>query len=182
MIIDFGCIATQFAGAIIPASGDSSAIALAQKIIFGGLVAQLIALLAFFVMTRRQHQTLRGGERHDAEHPKTGSRRKYTGNISAVQVSNVTMNIVDISWKKHFRALEAATVLLAIRSLVRLVEYAQGFSGFVASHEVFIYLFDALPMCTITILFVALHPQGLMRKAKQYEEKQDRMALVALDA
>ena len=49
---------------------------------------------------------------------------------------------------------------------MRLVEYAQGEGGFVLSHEVFIYLFDALLMFLAVVTFLVLHPSRLIRDAK----------------
>jgi hypothetical protein len=52
---------------------------------------------------------------------------------------------------------------MIVRSIVRAVEYLQGQGGFVISHEVFIYLFDALPMFLVMLLFAVIHPGRLVR-------------------
>ena len=49
-------------------------------------------------------------------------------------------------WKKHMVSLYIVSVLIFVRSIVRVVEYLQGYDGFLMTHEVFIYVFDALPM------------------------------------
>lgn len=50
-------------------------------------------------------------------------------------------------------ALQASSGLIIVRSIVRLVEFIQGFDGYIISHEVFIYVFDALPMFLVTVAF-----------------------------
>lgn len=47
VLIDIGCIASQFAGSILPASGDPKAIKNARIILLAGLITQLVALALF---------------------------------------------------------------------------------------------------------------------------------------
>ncbi|CAI4056215.1 RTA1 domain-containing protein SKDI_02G4060 [Saccharomyces kudriavzevii IFO 1802] len=46
-----------------------------------------------------------------------------------------------------------SSVLILVRSIVRVVEFIQGFDGFIISHEYFIYVFDAVPMLLVIIAF-----------------------------
>jgi hypothetical protein len=39
-------------------------------------------------------------------------------------------------WKKHMYALYAVSVMVFVRSLVRVIEFVQGFKGYIGSHEV----------------------------------------------
>ncbi|CAI4875926.1 CHS_3a_G0024980.mRNA.1.CDS.1 [Saccharomyces cerevisiae] len=41
-----------------------------------------------------------------------------------------------------------------VRSIVRLVEFVEGYDGFIISHEYFIYVFDAVPMLLAAIVFI----------------------------
>ncbi|ODQ67689.1 putative RTM1-like protein [Nadsonia fulvescens var. elongata DSM 6958] len=52
----------------------------------------------------------------------------------------------------------AVSALIIVRSIVRTVEYIQGYSGYIIKHEVFIYVFDALLMFIAILLFVVVHP------------------------
>lgn len=63
----------------------------------------------------------------------------------------------DLSRKWFFFniVLLISSILIMIRSIVRLIEFIQGFDGFIISHEVFIYVFDALPMFLVSALFCA---------------------------
>ena len=49
-----------------------------------------------------------------------------------------------------------------IRSVFRVVEYLQGFSGFLLSHEVYLYLFDALLMLCVMVLLSVVHPSEVV--------------------
>ncbi|QLQ80009.1 hypothetical protein HG537_0H00120 [Torulaspora globosa] len=46
-----------------------------------------------------------------------------------------------------------SSVLIMVRSIVRLIEFIQGHDGFIISHEVFIYVFDAVPMLLVAVTF-----------------------------
>lgn len=61
-------------------------------------------------------------------------------------------------WLYFNWALLISSVLIMVRSIVRLIEFVEGFDGFIISHEVFIFVFDALPMFLVIVLFcIALY-------------------------
>ena len=41
------------------------------------------------------------------------------------------------------------SIMILIRSAFRLVEYAEGFTGYLQSHEAFFYVFDSVPMLVV---------------------------------
>lgn len=59
------------------------------------------------------------------------------------------------TWKTLNLNLLVNSFLILIRSIVRAIEFIQGYSGFIASHEWFLYVFDALPMFAFTVIFIA---------------------------
>jgi hypothetical protein len=67
-----------------------------------------------------------------------------------------------VPWRKHLVALYAASGLIMIRSVFRVVEYLQGFSGYILSHEVFLYFFDALLMFCVMVLLNFVHPSEVV--------------------
>lgn len=74
-----------------------------------------------------------------------------------------------LPWRRHMFALHTSSVLILIRSIVRVVEYVQGTDGFVMSNEVFIYVFDGLLMCVMMVIFAVVHPSEvthLLRREK----------------
>lgn len=55
-------------------------------------------------------------------------------------------------------SLYLVSVLIFIRSIVRVVEYAQGNDGYIMTREVFLYIFDALVMWLAMITMNWVHP------------------------
>lgn len=56
------------------------------------------------------------------------------------------------------RALYIGSLLIMVRSLFRAVEYLQGFDGYLLKHEAYLYIFDALLMFLVMVLFNWIHP------------------------
>ena len=63
-----------------------------------------------------------------------------------------------IPWFKHLAALYAASCLIMVRSVFRVVEYVQGQNGYLLAHECFLYIFDATSMLGVMITFNVIHP------------------------
>jgi len=143
VIIDFGCIVTQLVGSAILGSGDASAVTTSKTMILSGLIAQLVALSFFVVNCWHVY-------RRCASDPFLGSEKQ---DLSFV-------------WQNHFRAIMLVALVMIVRSAVRMAEYLQGSDGFIASHEVFIYVFDAFPMLLVMIVFLVIHPGRLVRDAR----------------
>jgi hypothetical protein len=55
-------------------------------------------------------------------------------------------------------ALYLASGLIVVRSVFRVVEYLQGFDGYLLRHEAYLYIFDALLMFLVMVLFNVIHP------------------------
>ncbi|KOG99699.1 Rta1p [Saccharomyces eubayanus] len=62
------------------------------------------------------------------------------------------------TWKSLNITLLVNSFLILIRSIVRAVEFIEGYDGVIASHEWFLYVFDALPMFLLVIAFAAVFP------------------------
>lgn len=56
------------------------------------------------------------------------------------------------------RALYLGSFMIMVRSVFRAVEYLQGFNGYLLRHEAYLYLFDALLMLLVMVLFNWIHP------------------------
>ena len=61
-------------------------------------------------------------------------------------------------WQTYFCHLYAASLLVLIRSIFRLVEYIQGQDGYLMRHELFLYIFDATLVACVMLLFNTVHP------------------------
>lgn len=71
-------------------------------------------------------------------------------------------------------ALYIASILILIRSIVRVVEYLQGYDGYLMKTEVFIYVFDALLMFVTMLVLQYAHPSEincLLGRGTWYSEK-----------
>ncbi|KAI1390473.1 RTA1-domain-containing protein [Hypoxylon trugodes] len=143
VLIDIGCIVTQLGGSAILASGDPSAISKSKTILLAGLITQIVTL-SFFVL--------------NSWHLYSRCKR----DMFLVAEKDLRFN-----WHNHFRAILVVAPVMIVRSIVRTVEFLQGNTGFVASREVFIYVFDAFLMFFIMLVFLIIHPGRLVRDARR---------------
>ncbi|KAI0534690.1 putative RTA1 domain protein [Xylaria digitata] len=148
VIIDIGTFATQLAGSVLPASGDPTAIELSKKVVLGGLLAQLVALAVFMLITWLVKRRIKHSPTH------------------------IILKDTSINWKNHFRAIMIVTLLIIVRSVVRTIEYVQGEGGTVISNEAFIYVFDAALMWLVMAIYLALHPGRLVRHGIRVRESE----------
>lgn len=65
-------------------------------------------------------------------------------------------------WRRHMWALYAGSTLIMVRSVFRAVEYLQGFDGYLLSHEAYLYIFDAVLMFLVMVLFNYVHPSEIV--------------------
>ncbi|KAL4784533.1 RTA1 like protein-domain-containing protein [Aspergillus varians] len=104
-----------------------------ENIIVGGLFVQIIFfgffVICSFIFQRRVHS-----------HPAA------------------LANASSTPWMKHLWALYGSSILILIRSIFRVIEYLQGWEGYLLRTEAFIYVFDALLMWLVLVVFVLIHP------------------------
>src|SRR5690242_13656133 len=56
------------------------------------------------------------------------------------------------SWDKLLKMVLAAAVIIILRCIFRVIEFAQGHDGYLVSHEIYIYIFDAGPMLGVQVM------------------------------
>jgi RTA1 like protein len=61
-------------------------------------------------------------------------------------------------WRKHLKTLYFASSLIMIRSIFRVVEYIMGNDGYLLRHEYYLYVFDAVLMWGVMVVFNVVHP------------------------
>ncbi|KAF3763866.1 RTA1 like protein [Cryphonectria parasitica EP155] len=61
-------------------------------------------------------------------------------------------------WQALLYVLYASSCLILIRSIYRVAEYITGSNGVIQDKEWWLYVFDAVPMVLVTILFCGFHP------------------------
>ncbi|KAK6364034.1 hypothetical protein LTS17_012568 [Exophiala oligosperma] len=141
----------QAGGAGLLSSKSQSTSNTGSKIIMGGLVVQIVFFSVFVLVGVKFHLNMRRGSGGAATTTTT------TGNDKSNQSSTKSA----VSWEKHLVTLYIGSSLILIRSIMRLIEYAQGNDGYLISHEVFLYTFDSVPMFFVMILFAITHPSEI---------------------
>ncbi|KAH8883717.1 RTA1-domain-containing protein [Thozetella sp. PMI_491] len=76
---------------------------------------------------------------------------------------------IGIPWQKHLKLLYATGLLIMVRSIFRAVEYLQGFDGYLLAREAYLYVFDALLMFIVMVLFNLIHPAELFTRQNRIE-------------
>ena len=125
------------------ASGDASKTDTGTNIILVGLVIQLVFFFLFIFLTMVFHS------------------RTHEWGIEGGEGN----------WKRQLGVIELSSLLIFIRSIYRVVEYAQGFDGYLISHEVYLYILDALMMILVQILYNFLHPGAVLSEGGQETKK-----------
>ncbi|KAK7706479.1 hypothetical protein SLS63_013966 [Diaporthe eres] len=122
----------QGGGGGYQAAGSLEALENGSKVIIVGLFVQLICFGFFIVLAVAFHRSI---------------------NAAPTGRSNSS-----IPWRKHMRALYLGSFLIMVRSVFRAVEYLQGFNGYLLRHEAYLYIFDAVLMFLVMVLFNWIHP------------------------
>jgi len=127
----------QSGGAGIQAKGDLDSFNTGKNIVIAGLIIQIIIFGFFVIVTALFH----------------------------IRINKLpTGASVDsrLSWRKHMYAMYFCSALILVRNLIRVVEYAQGNNGYIISHEWMLYIFDAVFMLSVTVVYLVLHPSKLL--------------------
>ncbi|KAL3469570.1 RTA1-domain-containing protein [Aspergillus californicus] len=132
---DIISFAMQGAGGGLMASSPES-LTTGENIIIAGLVIQLLFFSLFVYTSIKFHLGSRNSPSRKALHSQA-------------------------PWERHIYALYAGSLLIFVRCLFRLVEYAQGNGGYLVSHEVFLYVFDGLLMLATMGVFAWVHPSEI---------------------
>lgn len=74
---------------------------------------------------------------------------------------------LEVDWKTHMRVLYTVSILIFIRSIFRVVEFIQGFNGWLISHEWTLFAFDGSLMVLVLLVLYFKHPSSLLGKKKE---------------
>ncbi|BCS03169.1 RTA1 domain-containing protein [Aspergillus luchuensis] len=138
----------QASGAGLMVSGSSDPTT-GEHIIIGGLFVQII-FFGFFIITALVFQM----------------RLAKAPTSTSTELSHI--------WRRHMNALYISSILIFVRSIVRVVEYLQGYDGYLMKHEAFIYVFDALLMFLAMEVLQFVHPSQVncyLGRGDRYSEK-----------
>ena len=72
-----------------------------------------------------------------------------------------------LPWEKFLRILYIASAFVMLRSIVRVAEFIEGFEGTIIRHELYLYIFDAVPMAAVMIVFNVWYPSCFSERARK---------------
>lgn len=70
------------------------------------------------------------------------------------------------AWRRQLCVLHTVSALIMTRCVFRVVEYAMGNNGYPLTHEWTLYVFDAVPMLAVMIIFGTWFPSELRLASK----------------
>ncbi|GIJ81638.1 hypothetical protein Asppvi_000137 [Aspergillus pseudoviridinutans] len=143
----------QAAGGGIMASGTISSYNLGEHITVGGLCVQLVFFSFFIITCAVFHSRIREFPTHEVT-------------ALAARLSEKTSR----TWETVLIGLYAASVLILVRSIFRLIEYAQGNNGYLISHEAFMYIFDSALMFLAMVAMNFCHPSMILVGSEKEHE------------
>ena len=137
---DVICFLCQAGGAGLLSSGNFSEINTGDDIIIAGLFIQVVFFGLFVIAAGVfQYRVIKFPTDLAAERP----------------------------WRKHMAGLYIVSILIFVRSIVRCVEYIEGFVGYIITHEVFLYCFDATAMFFAVVTMNWTHPGEVAKYVRE---------------
>ncbi|KAJ5213314.1 hypothetical protein N7449_000483 [Penicillium cf. viridicatum] len=132
-------------GGIMSSAKSASTLKLGEDVIIVGLIVQIIFFGFFVVVSVIFHK------------------RMASDPTSAAMATSV-------DWHRYMLVLYFASALIMNRCLYRVIEYIQGSTGFLQSHEYFAYIFDAALMLLVTIIFLVFHPSQIISGHRKLDD------------
>jgi hypothetical protein len=128
VIGDIVSFTLQAGGGGIQSAGSLKLYEIGEKVIIVGLFVQ-IAVFGFFMVTSLICH----------------------GRLAGAPTPAADQEI--IPWRRHLYVLYTTSIIILVRSVFRVIEYVQGNGGYLISHEIFLYIFDACLMAAVMLIF-----------------------------
>ncbi|KAL6412075.1 Protein RTA1 [Ilyonectria robusta] len=138
----------QAGGGGVQSAGSLELYEIGEKLIIAGLWVQIIIFGLFMVTAVIFHYRLS---------------RSLTSRAASGE----------ITWERYLYVLYGASTLILVRSAFRVVEYLQGNGGYLISHEIFLYLFDAALMAAVMAVFLVWYVEALAPDVS-YKQQNDQ--------
>ncbi|RFU33043.1 hypothetical protein B7463_g3277, partial [Scytalidium lignicola] len=132
----------QLGGGGLMASSHASTSNLGSHIVLAGLLIQIVIFGFFVVVALVFHRRLRARPTSRCDDP-------------------------SLPWKKFLYIVYITSGFIMIRSIVRVAEFVQGFEGTIMLHEVYLYVFDAVPMAAVMGVFSIWYPSNFSNQARK---------------
>ena len=124
------------------ASSHASSSKLGSHIVLAGLLIQILVFGFFIVVSLVFHLRLRAMPTLQSHNPR-------------------------VPWKKFLYILYTTSAFIMLRSIVRVAEFVEGFDGTILEHEVYLYVFDAVPMAAVMVVFIIWYPANFSKQARK---------------
>lgn len=111
---------------------------LGEGVVIGGLAFHIVIFGIFGVTASRFHIKMR--------------RDPMVGSIPA-----------SLQWEQLLRMLYASSALIMARSIFRIIEFIMGHDGYLLTTEWPLYVFDAVPMFTVMVIFWKWFPSAVQK-------------------
>ncbi|KAL5334111.1 RTA1 like protein-domain-containing protein [Aspergillus crustosus] len=135
-------------GGMQASAKDADKAEMGEKMILGGLFVQILFFSIFIVVSIIFHRRMLSTPLH-----RVGT---------------------DIPWNRYLKILYVVSVLIMIRSVFRVAEYAQGKDGYLQGKEVFIYALDAALILVCSVVLNVWHPGKIVsRRQGVYKQPED---------
>ena len=124
---------------------DPATVKLGNNIILGGLILQVLFFGLFIGVAGTFHKRMRADP-------------------AAVRSSSLLL-----PWTRYLLILYLASLLIVVRCVFRIAEYAGGQDGVLLGNEVYLYVFEAVLMFSVMVLFNVQHPSIVVGRDKVAE-------------
>ncbi|KAL4935668.1 hypothetical protein BDV06DRAFT_234117 [Aspergillus oleicola] len=154
---DIIALLLQLVGAVMITSGngnsqdDIDTFNRGRDLALGGVIVQIIAFGIFTIAAIRFNFTSKAFVKPASHEPL----HMHGEGDSTVSLQEKPKNE---NWQHLLRAVNFATIMILIRSIYRMVEFTEGQTGYVNTHEWTFYVFDSVPIFPCVALFVWWHP------------------------
>ncbi|GIJ87059.1 hypothetical protein Asppvi_005961 [Aspergillus pseudoviridinutans] len=138
----------QGAGGGVMSAGGSNSQDIGTYIIVAGLGVQLLFFGVFVIVAWVFHFRFSSSEN-------SGTDVNTSGKVPWAR-----------SWNGLLWVLYLVSGLILIRSAFRMVEFAQGFNGYLIRHEIFMYVLDTALMFVLMVVMNVVHPSGVLGRVK----------------
>lgn len=133
-------------GGILASANDKSTQDIGRNVILGGLAIQILFFGCFIVTISVFHYRI-------------------------IRQPTTTSSEIKAPWRQYILVLYFTSLLILVRSIFRVAEYATGKNGPLQGSEVYLYCFDSALMLLCSATFNAWHPSklALSRREKHCE-------------
>ncbi|KAI7107272.1 hypothetical protein KC340_g10486 [Hortaea werneckii] len=137
-------------GGMLANAKDQDTVDLANKVVLAGLALQILFFAFFVIVATTFHMRI---------------------NKAPTEKST----LISTPWTRYLWILYLASALIVVRCLFRIAEYAGGQDGVLLSTETYLYIFDALLMFAVAIIFNLQHPSLVVNKQAAADYRMEQL-------